>query len=407
MGTKSAKILTVNAGSSSLKLVLFFVQPNSSVYERLFEITILDIGLPMAKISYGKPGDQLQQEMRVIADQSAATEILMSLLTNNTDTSDISAVGHRIVHGGPKYSVPVLITDEVQSQLRLFAHFDPEHAPAALQLIKDLRVLLHHIPHVACFDTGFFHDLPHIAQIVAIPRKYESLGVRRYGFHGLSYSYLLSAFADMAGEQAAHGRVIFAHLGSGVSLAALKDGKPVDTTMGFSPTAGVVMSSRSGDMDPSVASFLHEQTGMGFEQYNHMVNFESGLLGVSELSGDMYTLLQNSDTNPQAAEAVELFCYQVKKAIGALASTIGGLDSLVFTGGIGERSPPIRARICDGLEFLGITIDDDANQHHGPLISAGTSAVGVHMIRTDEASTIAKQVYHINNEIEDKEEISQ
>lgn len=391
MDTKRVNILTVNAGSSSLKLVLFSVNPATPSFERVFEISIVDIGQPLARLNFVED-DERRVEQCVVADHAAAIELIIQKVADRISIDSIAAVGHRIVYGGKDYSQPTRITDDVEERLRSFASFDPEHVPAALQFIDTLRQRFAHITQVACFDTAFFHDLPRVAQIVPIPHKYDSQGVRRYGFHGLSYSYLLSAFQAMAGETAAHGRVIFAHLGSGASLAATRDGKPVDTTMGFTPASGVVMSTRSGDIDPGLAWFLNQQTGMSLEEYNHMVNFESGLLGVSELSGDMYTLLQNEATNEQAAEAVNLFCYQVRKSIGALAATIGGLDSLVFSGGIGEQAIGLRARICNELGFLGIDLDDASNAQHASLISVQGSRVGVHVIPTDEALVIAKQV---------------
>jgi len=218
------------------------------------------------------------------------------------------------------------------------------------------------------------------------------MGLRRYGFHGLSYAYLLEAFRTAAGDTAANGRIIFAHLGSGASLMATQGGKAMDTTMAFTPASGVVMSSRSGDLDPGILGYLHTQTGMSIDQYNHMVNFESGLLGVSDLSADMRTLLEHEAANPQAAEAVDLFVYQIKKAIGGLATVLGGLDSLVFSGGIGQQSSVLRMRVAEGLDFLGIQLDPASNERHAELISVPGGRVGVHVIPTDEAQILSRQV---------------
>ena len=395
MGGLHRYILTVNAGSSSIKLVLFTDADDTSEPTRLYDLTVTNIRQASPLLVVQKHGEDSVSQAIEAADHTVAANVIITKLASLIALEDIRAVGHRVVYGGSRFHEPTLITDDVVMQLGEFVHFDPEHAPASLAIITLLRQQLPGAQHVACFDTSYFHDLPSVAQLVAIPRTYQDIGVRRYGYHGLSYQYLTSKFAQVAGDTAANGRVIYAHLGSGASLAATLDGKPVETTMGFSPTSGLVMSSRSGDVDPSLALFLTDATGMSIQQYNHMLNFESGLLGVSGLSSDMYTLLQNETTNPAAAAAVELFCYQVRKSIGALATTIGGIDSLIFSGGIGEQAPLIRARICEGLEFLGIRLDPVANSEFRELISSAESTAGVHILHTDEASIIAKDVITI------------
>jgi acetate kinase len=387
-------ILTVNTGSSSIKLDLFRADATSV---RVLEASVTDIGLPASVVNVRILPREVQTQKLAIADHAAAADVLLAQLAKSTALYNIAAIGYRVVHGGSAYSQPQLITDTVEQQLQSFAAYDPQHAPAALHLIHLLRQRFPDVPQVACFDTVFSHDMPRVAQLLPLPRKYEAMGLRRYGFHGLSYTYLLEAFRTAAGAAAADGRVIFAHLGSGASLMATHGGKPVDTTMGFTPASGVVMSSRSGDLDPGILGYLHEQTGMSIEQYNHMINFESGLLGVSDLSADMRTLLEHEATNPQAAEAVNLFVYQIKKAIGALATTLGGLDSLIFSGGIGEQSSILRARIAEGLDFLGIELNPVNNQRHAELISAPAGRVGVHVISTDEARTISEQVMQTLN----------
>jgi acetate kinase len=245
---------------------------------------------------------------------------------------------------------------------------------------------------VACFDTAFHHDLPRVAQLLPIPRRYEAQGVRRYGFHGLSYAFLMGELARLAGMEVAHGRVILAHLGNGASLAAVHRGKSMDTSMSFTPTAGVPMSTRSGDLDPGLVWYLGRTEGLDARGFNEMVNFKSGLLGVSETSSDMRDLLEREKQDVRAAEAVALFCYQVKKWIGAFAAALGGLDTLVFAGGIGENAPPVRARICDGLGFLGIELDEKQNATNEGVISSETSRVPVRVIPTDEELMIAKMV---------------
>jgi len=234
--------------------------------------------------------------------------------------------------------------------------------------------------------------LPRVARLLPIPRRYAKAGVRRYGFHGLSYSYLMRELERLAGHAAANGRVILAHLGNGASMAAVREGRSVDTTMAFTPAAGLVMSTRSGDLDPGVVAYLARTEGMTAEQFYHMVHAESGLLGVSETSSDMRDLLEREETDPRAAEAVALFCYQAKKWIGALTAALGGLDTLVFSGGIGERSPVIRARICEGLEYLGIQIDPTRNRACAPVITLDDSKVTTRVIPTDEETLIAHTV---------------
>jgi acetate kinase len=245
---------------------------------------------------------------------------------------------------------------------------------------------------VACFDTAFHHDLPRVARLLPIPRRFEAKGVRRYGFHGLSYAYLMKELTRLAGPEAAQGRVILAHLGNGASLAAVLGGKSQDTSMSFTPTAGVPMSTRSGDLDPGLHWYLARTEGLDPKAFNEMVNFQSGLLGISETSSDMRVLLDHETQDVRAAEAVALFCYEVKKRIGAFAAALGGLDTLVFAGGIGENAPVVRARICEGLEFLGIGIDEKRNASNEGLISSSAGRVSVRVIHTDEELMIAETI---------------
>jgi acetate kinase len=302
------------------------------------------------------------------------------------------AVGHRVVHGGPKFSQPKRITPEMLEELRRLSPFDPEHLPEEILLTEEFHRRFPALPQVACFDTAFHHNMPRVAQILPIPRQYEAQGVRRYGFHGLSYAYLMGELDRLAGTEAAQGRVILAHLGNGASLAAVHHGKSVDTSMSFTPAAGVPMSTRTGDIDPGLVWYLAQTGHMDAKGFNEMANFKSGLLGVSETSSDMRDLLEHEKQDVRAAEAVALFCYQVKKWIGALAAALGGLDTLVFAGGIGENAPPVRARICEGLKFLGIEIDEKTNTANEGVISSPASRVPVRVIPTDEESMIAKMV---------------
>jgi acetate kinase len=299
------------------------------------------------------------------------------------------------VHGGPKYSDPQLITKEMVEELHRLSPFDPEHLPEEILLTEAFHRRFPDLPQVACFDTAFHHDLPRVARLLAIPRRYEAQGVRRYGFHGLSYAFLMGELVRLAGAEAAQGRVILAHLGNGVSLAAVRGGQSIDTSMGFTPIAGVPMSTRSGDLDPGLLWYMARTEGFDAKRFNEMVNFQSGLLGVSETSSDMRDLLACETRDVRAAEAVALFCYQVKKWIGAFAAALGGLDTLVFAGGIGEKAPTVRARICTGLEFFGIELEKKRNTANEGLISAAASRVAVRVIRTDEEWMIAKTVCRV------------
>jgi acetate kinase len=276
--------------------------------------------------------------------------------------------------------------------LRQLSSFDPEHLPEEILLIEAFQDRFPGLAQIACFDTAFHHDLPRVAQLLPIPRRYEGQGVRRYGFHGLSYAYLMQELERLAGPKAANARIILAHLGNGASLAAIRNGRSVDTTMAFTPAAGLVMSTRSGDVDPGLVSFLARSEQMNAPQFDHMMNHESGLLGLSETSSDMRDLLARETEDVRAAEAVALFCYQAKKWIGAYAAALGGLDTLVFAGGIGENAPVVRARICNGLGFLGIELEDKRNATNEGVISAATGRVAVRVIHTDEERMIARSV---------------
>jgi acetate kinase len=300
----------------------------------------------------------------------------------------LGAVGHRVVHG-MLHADPERVSPRLLDELKSIIPFDPEHLPREIELIEAFARRYAQWPQVACFDTAFHRSMPHVATQLSIPRRYAPKGVQRYGFHGLSYTYLIEELARLGDPAATHGRVILAHLGSGASLAAVRDGKSIDTSMGFTPAAGLVMGTRSGDLDPGLLCYLGLSRAMNATQLQTMVNHESGLLGISETSADVRDLLERETHDPRAAEAIALFCYQAKKWIGSFAAALGGLDTLVFAGGIGENSAPVRRRICEGLEFLGIEIDETENDRHAPRISAKTGRVSVRVIPTDEESVIA------------------
>jgi acetate kinase len=384
------RILTINGGSSSIKFALFETRDS---LRRILGGGIDRIGQPGAalRVKGLNPGDNLSRPVTA-PDLTAAVGALIDGIEERSGQGAFAAVGHRVVHGGPKYSQPQRITAEMVADLRQLSPFDPEHLPEEILLTEEFHLRFPDLPQVACFDTAFHHDLPRVAQLLPIPRRYEAQGVRRYGFHGLSYAFLMGELARLAGTEVAQGRVILAHLGNGASLAAVYRGKPMDTSMSFTPAAGVPMSTRSGDFDPGLVWYLARTERLDAKGFNEMVNFKSGLLGVSETSSDMRDLLEHETQDVRAAEAIALFCYQVKKWIGAFAAALGGLDTLVFAGGIGENAPTVRARICDGLGFLGIELEEKRNAGNEGVISAKTSGITVRVIPTDEERMIARMV---------------
>lgn len=381
-------VLAINAGSSSIKFALFDAGPPP---RRSLRGTLDRIGTGDASLTVQiEDGRQESVEQFGSLDRRAAVQRLSGWLDQRVGLGTIGAIGHRLVHGGPRYGAPIRITDDVLAELRTVVSFAPEHLPAAIELIEHFGAAAPGLPQIACFDTSFHWGMPRVAKLVALPRRLESNGVRRYGFHGLSCTYLMGELTRRAGPKAAMGRVILAHLGNGASLTAVKDGKSIDTSMGFTPAAGMPMSTRSGDLDPGLVLYFSETEGMNADEFNAMVNHRSGLLGLSETSSDMRDLLDKEADDPRAADAVGLFCYQAKKFIGAYAAALGGLDTLVFAGGIGEHAPPVRARICDGLGFLGVTIDPGRNLANAPLISPDGAPVSVHLIPTNEELIIAE-----------------
>ena len=390
MKTASPRVLTVNGGSSSIKVALFEAGPS---LRRILEGEIERIGTPEATF-HVQGVDEADTVARSVTapDHTVAADALMDWIEARSERDPLTAVGHRVVDGGPKYFEAQRLTPAMVAELHRLSPFDPDHLPEEILLTEAFHRRFPDLPQVACFDTAFHHDMPRVAQILPIPRRYEAQGVRRYGFHGLSYAFLMEELTRLAGTQAAHGRVILGHLGNGASLAAVRDGKSLDTSMGLTPAAGVPMGTRSGDLDPGLGWYLARADGIDARRFNEMVNLQSGLLGVSETSSDMRDLLDRETHDVRAAEAVALFCYQVKKWIGAFAAALGGLDTLVFAGGIGENAPTVRARICDGLGFLGADLAEERNVANEGLISTAASRVAVRVIRTDEERMIAKLV---------------
>jgi acetate kinase len=338
-----------------------------------------------------------QHDSRIIGDfdHRSATNFLIDWLDKQIGLTSIEAVGHRIVNGGAHYNEPQRVTQELLDALRRISAYASVHLPAEIAMIDLFCKRIPGLRQVVCFDTTFHRNMPQVAKMLPIPRRFQVQGLERYGFHGLSYSFLMDELAHVAGAEAALGRVILAHLGNGASLAAVCGGKSIDTSMGFTPAAGVPMGTRSGDLDPGLVWYLAQTEHMTTEQFHHMVNHESGLLGVSETSSDLRDLLACEAGDVRAAEAVALFCYQVKKCIGSYAAALGGLDTLVFTGGVGENASAVRMRICDGLEFLGVEFEEKCNVANAGVISAETSRVVVRVIHTDEEVMIAKSIYHV------------
>ena len=389
MKSSKSSILTINGGSSSIKFALYEV---GEPLKRGLHGKVDRIGLSGTNLTFTDLDGKTQPNLALTAaDHKSAANFLIDWLEKRTGFESVRAVGHRVVHG-MKHTAPEVVTQELLDELHRIRPYDPEHLPREIELIEAFRQQHPKLPQLACFDTAFHRDMPRVAKLLPIPRRYDAKGVQRYGFHGLSYAYLMEELARLGDPVATKGRVILAHLGNGASLAAVRDGKSIDTSMGFTPTAGLVMSTRTGDLDPGLAPYLARTEQITTSQFYKMVNHESGLLGVSETSSDMRDLLDHEKADVRAAEAVALFCYQAKKWIGSFAAALGGLDTLVFAGGIGENAPIIRARICERLIFLGVKINEARNAENAAMISTDNARVTVRVIRTDEELMIARSV---------------
>jgi acetate kinase len=385
-------ILTINGGSSSIK---FAVYPALEPLKRKLYGTVDRIGMSGTSLTFHLPATNQQDSRRLDAfDHRSAATFLMDWLEKQDGFESVRAVGHRVVHG-MQHTAPELVSQELLEELHRISPYDPDHLPSEIELIETFRQRHPKLPQVACFDTAFHRTMPRVAKLLPIPRCYDAKGVQRYGFPGLSYAYLMEELARLGDPTATTGRVILAHLGNGASIAAVRDGKSIDTSMGFTPTAGLVMSTRTGDLDPGLAPYLARTEQITTKQFYEMVNHKSGLLGVSEISSDMRDLLAQEAHDIRAAEAVALFCYQAKKWIGSFAAALGGLDTLVFAGGIGENAPLVRARICDRLGFLGIALSESRNADSAGVISTDASRATVRVIPTDEDLMIARSVYRI------------
>jgi acetate kinase len=387
------RILTINSGSSSVKVAVFLMGTKET---RTLTARIERIGLRGGHLQIQDgDGHVLVEKHADLPDHTTALMIVLTWLHQQKQCVD--AVGHRLVHGGQHYRKPQLITPTMEKALATLKRLDPDHLPHEIEAIKTVRRSYPNLKHkqFACFDTAFHRSMPQVAQMFPLTRNLWRSGIRRFGFHGLSYEFIMNELARVAGAKTANRRVIIAHLGSGASMAAVARRKSLDTTMGFTPTGGLMMSTRSGDLDPGVILYLLEGEGQSPSTVNDLVNRRSGLLGVSGISSDMRDLFAKKADKLHAAEAIALFCYQARKSLGALTAVLGGLDTLIFTAGIGEHMPAIRRRICEGMEFLDIRLDSLRNKHHAPIISRDDSPITVRVMKTDEELMIARHTHHL------------
>ena len=383
-------VLAINAGSSSIKFAAF---EKKAEWVRRLHGLVDRIGGPGTSLQYrDAPGIDARTESWGDLDHASAAGRLVDWLAQRTELAAVQAIGHRIVHGGPRHMDPARVSGALLDELRQLRAYAPDHLPIEIGLIERFGERLPDCPQAVCFDTGFHRDLPRVARVLPLPRALQVEGVQRYGFHGLSYAFLMQELAGVAGTPAAQARVILAHLGNGASLAAVRGGRSVDTSMAFTPASGIPMSTRSGDVDPGLVRYLAQTHELGPDAFHHMVNHASGLLGLSETSSDVRDLLQREASDERAREALDVFCYHVRKCIGGFAAALGGVDTLVFAGGIGENAWQIRSRICAELRFLGIELDANRNAAGMSVISPEGSAVAVRVIRTDEELMIARAV---------------
>lgn len=379
-------ILCLNGGSSSLKFAVY--RFSDAAKEKIFSGAVEAIGEDSGK-AWLRSGDKaLQETSGNFPDHTTAVETMFAALQKQ-GVKRLEAAGHRIVHGGPKFIAPQLIDEKLKAGLKELIPFAPLHLPDQVAMIETVAAHFPDLPQVACFDTAFHSRLPEVAQRFALPQKLWEQGIRRYGFHGLSYEYVTGKLGAELGR-----RAIIAHLGNGASMVALKDGLPMDTSMGLTPTGGFMMGTRSGDLDPGVLIHLLK-AGYSADQLEKLLDHQAGLLGVSGQSSDMKALLQKSQTDNVARMAVQMFAYQVRKFIGAYAAVLNGLDTLVFTGGIGERAAEVRAEICSGLEYLGISLDMAANSQNAGVISQPGTKCTIRVVQTDEDLMIASHTRNV------------
>lgn len=386
MPTHARRILTLNSGSSSLRLGLFELGTREAL---IFSVGVERIGKAAGRLLYTDGGGADGEDRRRFADHREALHAALDRLEKQGFGGDLDGASHRIVHGGSRYCAPQRVRPDLMVGLRELIPLDPDHLPQALVEIEVTRKRYPDLSQVACFDTAFHRTMPRVARLYALPARFFDRGVQRYGFHGLSYESIVSDLRVLEGEKAG-GRVVVAHLGHGASMAAIRDGRSVDTSMGFTPASGLPMGRRSGDVGPGVVLHLLTQAKMSAGEVRHLINHGAGLRGVSGMSGDMQDLLAAERDHPHAADAVALFCHRAKKYLGSYIAVLGGLDVLVFTAGIGEHAPAIRERICTGLEPFGIHIDPERNRRNEAVISGDDSAVRVRVMKTNENLMLAR-----------------
>lgn len=383
------RILTINSGSSSIKFSLYHMgQMEMLILMGSLERIGLRSGLFHVKAG---DGETLTDRALDLPDHTSTLKVLFDWLQKHASAQNLDGVGHRVVHGGRRYSSPQSVTDALMAELRNLIPLAPGHLPHEIAAIEAVRRYYPEVRQVACFDTAFHRKMPEVAQVYGLPRNLWDEGIQRYGFHGLSCEYVLTELAP----DAQSGRIIIAHLGHGCSMTAVQAGRSVDTTMGLTPMGGLVMSRRPGDLDPGVILHLLQQKGMTSGEVSEIVNRRGGLLGISPFGDDMRALLEREKEDSLAALAIALFCYQAKKFLGALTSVLGGLDALVFTGGIGENASSIRWRICENMEFWGIHLDPVRNDANGSIISHEHSPTTVRIVKTNEELVIARHTHKL------------
>jgi acetate kinase len=393
---ESTYIAALNIGSSSLKFAVFERADRGLPARRCASGKFEEIGSSASTVTiFGPTGAPVPGRRLRLKDQASAVREFLRWMESSPYRGRIEAVGHRIVRGNRGWIGPQRVTPGLIRALRALAPLDPDHLPAELEAIRLVRQQHPELLQVACFDTAFHRTMPPVAQRYALPRRWTVRGVVRYGFHGLSCQSIINTLASLGPPAQFPSRLVVAHLGSGCSMTAIRDGRSLDTTMGFSPTGGLVMSTRSGDLDPEVVVYLGQHPPRSPLAVSQLLNHRAGLLGVSGTTGDMQELLRRAPMDRRADEAVELFSYQARKSLGALAAVLGGIDTLVFTGGIGENSPEIRRRISDGLGHLGARVDPRKNARNRPIISTRGSRVVIRVIPTDEERVVASQTQEV------------
>ena len=385
MYLQTMSILTVNVGSSSLKLAVY----ETKNLDRKAALAVERVGSTGARLTVKRSDRSFEHKIEAKDVASAIDDVFQRV--PELFASDLDAIGHRIVHGGGNHPKPAAITPSLLHELRELGHLDPTHMPQSLSVIGSMTHRFSNVPQFACFDTAFHHSMPDVAQCYPLPQWTVKAGVRRYGFHGLSCESIIGQLKQLDARAIA-GRMLIAHLGNGASVTAVREGASVDTSMGFSPTGGLMMGTRSGDLDPTVVTFLARTRTLTPDGIEKLLNKESGLLGVSGQSQDMRDLLGRAASDPRAADAIELYCYVARKHFGMLTAALGGVDTIVFTGGVGEHAALIREKICGDLGHLGVQLDRKRNAANDAVISAEKSRVVVRVIATDEDLVIARHV---------------